>query len=419
MGRRARDNRPHLKPVEKIQLSGEHITLRLIAAGICLLLGAAALAYAFTQLMTPESGWQTIEASTTGGANCGSEFVLLYELGAGGTSVSSEKFYLTSLYTDACRKLYQLFHTVESFEGVTNLRDISLHPNETLTVDDALYRAFEKVQRYGDRTIYLGPVYARYGDLFYCTDDVQLVDFDPYLSDAVREEYGTVAAFARDPQSIDLRLLGEGKVCLYVSAEYLAYARQEGIERFLDFGWLKNAFIVDEIARTMIDCGCGRGSISSYDGFSCNLDGREPYALNVYDYADGRVYPAAVMKYQGAMSIAYLRDYPINGQDVQRLYRLQNGDVRTGYLDPEDGLCKSAAHDLICYSGGRCCADLALLAASVYVAESLDTQPLDRMTEYGVYSIWCRDRVVYGTDRSLTLTSLYEEDGVRYAVSLG
>lgn len=421
MGRTARDNRdrPHPKPVEKIQLSEKNVVRRLIAAAIVLVIGGVALAYSFTQLMTPETGWQAIEVNTSLGASCADELVFLYELGSGGTSVTAESRAVRQLYSEACRKLFQLFHTVESFEGVTNLRDINLHPNETLTVDDALYRAFETVQRYGGRTIYLGPVYARYNDLFYCTDDAQLVDFDPYLSDEVREEYGAAAAFACDPQAIDLRLLGDGKVCLYVSEEYLAYAQREGIERFLDFGWLRNAFTVDYLADLMTEHGYTHGSISSYDGFSRNLDDRKrSYDQNVFDLVDGFIYPAGVMVYDGPMGIVYLRDYPINDRDSQWSYRLQNGEVRTSYLDPADGLCKSAAHDLICYSKTVSCAEIALQAAPIYVAETLDTQALEALADSAIQSIRCEDRVIRGTDSGLTIAKLYDEGGVRYRVAL-
>lgn len=422
MGRTARDNRdmPHPKPVEKIQLSEGNVGRRLIAAAVVLVIGGAALAYAFTQLMTPETGWRAIEASTTAGANCGDEFVFLYELGADGAAPSVENRAVSALYTDTCRTLFRLFHTVESFEGITNLRDISLHPNETLAVDAALYRAFEKIQGCGDRTLYLGPVYARYGDLFYCQDDAQLVDFDPYLSNAVREEYRAVSAYACDPQAIDLRLLGDGKVCLYVSQEYMAYAEREGIECFLDFGWMINAFIADELAKVMVDNGYTHGSISSYDGFSRNLDNRGlAYNQNVFDLVDGVIYPAGTMQYSGSMSIVYLRDYPMGDMDSRRIYQLKNGEVRTGYLDPANGLCKSAAHDLICYSQTLGCAEIALQTAPIYVAEALDIRALETLADSGIQSVRCEGRVIRGTDPGLTVTGLYETDGVSYTVSTG
>lgn len=420
MGRRARDNRPHLKPVERIQLSGEHMTLRLIAAAVFLLLGAAALTYAFTRLLSPETGWQTIEAGASEGANCGDEFVFFYELGAAGASVSAESKAVSRLYTDACRRMYQIFHTLESFEGMTNLREVNLHPNETLTVDEVLYRAFETVQRRGDRTIYLGPVYERYGGLFRCTDDSQLPDFDPYLSEEVRKEYEAAAAFANDPRAVELRLLGDNQVCLYVSEEYLAYARQWEIERYLDFGWLKNAFVIDYLAQVLTENGYTHGSISSYDGFVRSLDDRGlNYALNLYDFADGAVYPAGVMNYQGPRSMVYLRDYPLSEGDGRRMYRLETGEVRTSYLSPGDGRCKSAVHDLIVYSDRLGCAEIALQAAPIYVTDTLNVSALERLADSGTQSVRFENRVIRGTDPGLTLTDLYEGEGVRYTVSLG
>ena len=409
MGREAKDNRPHLRPVEKIQLSDEHLKLRLIAAVVFLVLGGAALAYSFMQMLSPESGWQTIEASTSEGANCGDEFVFLYELGAGEISASAESKAVSRLYSDACGRLFQVFHTLESFEGMTNLRDVNLHPNETLTVDEVLYRAFETVQRYGDRTVYLGPVYERYNGLFHCTDDSQLPDFDPYLSEEVRAEYEAAAAFANDPEAVDLRLLGDNQVCLYVSEEYLAYARQWGIERYLDFGWLTNAFAIDYLAQVLTENGYTNGTVSSYDGFVRNLDSRGlDYALNLYDFSDGRIYPAGVMSYRGPRSMAYLRDYPISGDDRRRMYLLETGEVRTGYLSTVDGRCRSAAHDLLAWSDGLGCAELALRLAPIYVADTLDVPALEALADSGIQSVRMENRVICGTEADLTLTDLCE-----------
>ena len=396
--------------MEKIQLSGEHLTLRLIAAVAFLVLGAGTLTYAFTQLLSPETGWQAIEAGTLDGIGCGDEFVFYYELG----SSLAEGRAVTQLYSDACRRMYRVFHVSESFEDVTNLRDVNLHPNEVLTVDEVLYRAFETVQRYGDRTIYLGPVYERYNGLFLCTDDSQIADYDPYLSREVREEYETAAAFAVDPQSVDLRLLGDNQVCLYVSEAYLAYARQREVERFLDFGWLTNAFIADYLAQTLTDAGFTHGSISSYDGFIRNLDRRElDYAMNLYDLAGGTVRLAGVMHYRGPRSMVYLRDYPLNGPDGRRMYLLESGEVRTGYLSAEDGRCKSAAHDLIAWSDAAPCAEIALRLAPVYVADTLDIPALEALADSGIQSVRMDDQVIRCTDSGLTLTDLYDGYTVR------
>lgn len=400
MGRTARDNRdrPHPKPVQKIELSERNTTGRFIAAAVFLLLGVGALIYAFFQLGAPEAGWQTIEAGTGSGPTCGEEFVFLYELGAGEQSVLAESRAINAKYTEACRKAFQMLHASETFEDTVSLCELSGRPNQVLEVDPALYGAFSAVQAQGDRTLYLGPIYARYGDLFYCTDDSQLADFDPYTSEAVKQEYAAVAAYAMDPAHIDVELLGENRVRLRVSEEYLSFAQREGIQRFLDFGWMRNAFAADYLAQTMAEAGFTRGSISSLDGFARCLDSREGcYSLNLYDLEGEDVVQAGVLEYQGPMSLVSLRAFPLNEADGQRYCRLQNGQIRTAYLDPRDGLCKSAVSALTCYSENRTCAQLAMEMGPIFIADALEPGALEQLAEEGVYAACRRDGVLWRT----------------------
>lgn len=392
--------------------------LRLAAAALLLLLGVGGIVYALFNAMAPEAGWQQIEAGTSLGPTCAGEFALLYELGADG-AVRTEQRDLIQLYTRSCRTAFQLFHTEERYEGMVNVCELNARPNETLWVDDALYRAFEVVQSSGDRTIYLGPVYARYGDLFYCEDDAQLVDFDPYLSEEVRQEYVRAAAYAMDPQSVNVELLGDDQVCLRVSEEYLAYARREGVTRFIDFSWLTNAFIADYLAETLISGGYTHGSITSYDGFARCLDERGlSYSLNIYDQTDGGVCLAGTMEYRGPMSMASLRSYPLTSMDGRRIYQLRSGEMRTMYLDPRDGLCRNALSGLTCYAQAKGCAELALSIAPVYVAEQFQPERLEPLAEAGIYAVYCQDRAICGTDPELTVTGLGQGDGGGYTLSL-
>ncbi len=420
MGRTARDHRdmPHPRPVRKIQLSEEHTRRRLIAAVLLLLIGGGALAYSFTQFISPQGGWQEIRANTSGGITCAEEFTFLYDVGSGGASAPVEGRAVISLYTEACRRAYQAFHTMEGFEGVGNLWDVNHRPNEVVTVDEVLYRAFETVQRGGERTIYLGPVYERYEDLFYCQDDSQLVDFDPYASGAVREEYAAYAAYAVDPRAVDVELLGDNRVRLHASEEYLAFAEEAGISRFLDFGWLKNAFVTDYLAQVMIENGYTHGAISSYDGFIRNLDNRgQAYALNLLDWLDSRPIQAGSMEYQGPMSLVSLRCFPANEGDGQRFYQLRDGQVRTMYLDPGDGQCRAAADFMVCYGDSLGCAEIALKAAPVYIADGLSEPALRELIDGDIRFVCLEERAFLVSDPRLMLTDLYQSGGVRYSVS--
>lgn len=413
MGRNARDRRPHLPRIERIELNEEHIWPRLIAAGALLVLGAVMLGYAFLQLMSPEVDWMEIQASSSGGTNCGEEFTFLYCPGD-----TAERRAVTLLYTELCQTAYEQFHERETFEGVNNIYSINHSPNEPLTVDKALYDALEAVVESGSRLLYLGPVYTRYGNLFFCESDEQLVDFDPEISEDVAQEYREAAAFASDPEMIRLELLGEYQVELVVSEEYLAYADWAEIEDFIDFAWMRNAFIADYMAEELIAQGFTKGALSSYDGFVRNLDGSgTSYSLQLYDRQGRTVYPAAVMEYTGPMSVVMLRDYPLSGLDVMHYYELSSGEIRTPYLDPADGRSRNAVHNLVCYAKSKSCGETLLKIAPIYIADALQAEALERLTAEGIQSIRFENGVIRPTEAGAVLSELYDKDGVRYTVA--
>lgn len=416
MGRTARDNRdrPHPRPVERIELNGEHVGRRLAASLVLLAFGAVLLVYAFMQLLAPETGWIDVKANSSAGVTSASEFEFLYWSGSPGESKA-----VASLYTEASRKAYRLFHNLEGFEGVVNVYAINRHPNEVLQVDPVLYEAFACLERYGRRELYLGPVYDRYYSVFFCQGDDQLVDYDPWLNGAVREEYGTLASYAADPGAVSLELLGGNQVRLNLSEEYLAYARREGVTNFIDFGWMKNAFIADFLAQAFTSQGYTRGVLSSYDGFVRNLDGGgTEYSLDLYARQGDVIYPAAIMGYQGALSLVNLRSYPMNALDFQRFYELENGEIRLPYVDIRDGLARCAVDTLVGYSRDKGCAEVLLEMLPVYVASGFQESSAAALAGRGIEAIYYRGSVLCHTDPALRLSDFYDKDGVRYSEAL-
>jgi len=55
---------------------------------------------------------------------------------------------------------------------------------------------------------------------FFCEDDSQTVDYDPYQN-------SEIAAYAGDKDSVEIKFLGDDQVCLFVSEEYLAFAEEK------------------------------------------------------------------------------------------------------------------------------------------------------------------------------------------------
>lgn len=417
MSRTVRDrSTPHPKPVEKIELSEKNPKWRLAAAVVLLVVGVAALVYSLMSFLSADAGWTEIEAEGGQELNCADDFVFLYLLGAGETSPRTEKRALTLIYTEATETAYRLFTNDVGYEGVNNIYNINHHPNEVLQVEEPLYQAFSLMESFGNRSLYLAPVYSRYDNIFYCTEDSQLVYYDPFLSEEIAAEYRAYAEWAGNQEAVELRLLGENRVELYVSEAYLDFAEEQGIEDYIDFYWMKNAFIADYLAQVLTDNGFTRGSISSYDGFSRNLDRDSGtiYSFNIYDRVGQDIYPAAVMDYSGPKSIVCLRDYPMTSRDFHYYYELANGEVRTPYLDIRDGLPKSAEDSLVCYSAEAGCAEVLLHMLPVYIGEVFEQEALASLAEEGIWSVYCNDDVIYYTESMLMLGNLYQGDDRTY-----
>ena len=154
------------------------------------------------------------------------DYIFRYYVGAAGVNATAEKKALTLLYTDSIVKVYKIFSSDESFEGITNVYDLNRHPNETMVVDDALYHAFELIAETGNRAIYLAPVYTEYDNLFFCNDDSETVNYDAYQNGEVAAYFSEVAAYSNDPSDVNVELLGGNQVKLSVSDDYLAFAEK-------------------------------------------------------------------------------------------------------------------------------------------------------------------------------------------------
>lgn len=408
--KKKKTGRSSSRPPWQVELNEEHLSRRFVTTCILLLAGAALLAYAVLQYLTPATGWQAIQAVGSGEASCAGEITFLYEAGS-----PAEVKNAAALYTEACQKAYRLFHCRQGFTGMVNLYTINRHPNETVTVDRALYEALSTAVGNGRRELYLGPVYARYSDLFFCQDDAQLVHYDPRLSPEVAREYQEVLSYANDPQSVELELLGENQVCLRVSEAYLAYAGREGVDRFLDFAWMQNAFVVDLLAEELTGGGFTKGVLSSYDGFTRNLDGREgTYDYPLYHRRDGAVRLAGRMRYRGPVSLVNLRDFPANEQDFGRFYTLRSGEVRTPYLDVSDALCRNGISSLLCYDREKGCGQILMEMIPAYISEVFREEDAAVMAGKGIQSVFCQETTVFHTDAQIMLSDLSHEGDAAY-----
>ena len=406
MGRTVKDSdRRRPKPVQKVQLSEKNVGRRIVLVVLFLAIGSGFLVYGFMNFLRGDSGWREISVKAGSELNCSEDFTLKYNVGASGVSAGGEAKALSLLYTDAAVKGYRIFNIDESFDDLTNLYDVNHHPNEVLTVDPVLYDALKKVSDAGCREIYLGPLYASFENLCTSNDDAIAAQFDPEKNDDAAEEAAAVAAFAQNPDDISLEFSGENQVCLHVSDAYLAYASEMGYSAYVDFFWMKNAFLIDYLANTIRGEGYQLGIISSKDGFVRCLDetGGKSYQYPLYHLSGNEIRSYGVMTYEGPKSIVFFHAYQAGSPDAYRYYQYQDKTMCTPYLSAADGKDHTAASELIAYSGEYGCANTLLAAFSDYQAESLSMESLETLTSQNIYSIWFENDEMQTTDEDLAV----------------
>lgn len=414
MGKKNNNNQwaPRVKPVEHIELSSKNGKLRIALIVILLVIAAISLTAGLTALLNREPGWQEVEAYADQ-VHCGEDFVLYYDFGASGASATAESKQLTQLYSDGVVKAWQLFSSETAENG--NLAYLNAHVNEPVTVDPALHAALALVARYESRYVFLGAVYNEYARMFISDNAAEAARYDPAQNADLAPYIQQAAAFANDPAAIRLEILENSQVTLHVSQEYLTFANDYEFTGFVDFGWMRNAFIADYIAGMLEEAGFTRGYLVSYDGFTRNLDSRGgDYAMNLFDRQENSIYIPAKMHYTGPMSIVALRNFPLSDRDRWHYYSFAaSGRIATVMIDPADGRDKSALHTLTCYSREMGCAEILLQAAGVFVADEFSESALQALTSQGIYAIWPQGTALCYNEEALNL-ELIPDTGIAY-----
>ena len=377
-------------PRTRIELSGKHLWLRVILVVALVGMAAGFFGQAIHATLTPAPGWQQIKAAAQ--LPMAGELTLEYYL------TSGQEKTLTGLYTQAMEEASRLFGGEATDAGT--LGYLNAHPEEPVAVAPALYEALELLERQNSRYLYYAPVYEQYRGLYSCETDAEAQDFDPAVSAQIREFVEEACAFAADPRSVQLELLGDYQVRLIVSPEYRAFARENGVEVFLDFFWLRNAFAVDYIAERLAAAGYREGILTSFEGFARVL-GEGSFQAELYGLSGGKVTTAGTLSYTGPKAMVQFRAFPMTQLDQLHYYVTQSGAVRTPFIDEQTGTTRAAAEHLTAVSTDRGCAELALMTLPVFTDRQIDEELLRGMED--VSAAWTANGKVMSTGSELTL----------------
>ena len=156
--------------------------------------------------------------------------------------------------------------------------------------------------------------------------------------------------------------------------------------------------------------------LTSYDGYTRSLGGAVGnYGYNLFDWYEGRAVKAVRILFDEPMSLVNFRTFPLQEEDEGRTYVMANGELRHGYLDASDGLCRAAMNAMLIYSQESGCAEIALKAAPVFIADDLDQQGLRILQQDGMEIVAVTDGVILHSQKDLALDELYTgETGSAY-----
>lgn len=397
----APNDRPVIDKTIHIPLPENKLKLRTALVIALIVLAVASFAFGINSLVGTDAGMAEITV-LSGEMNAGDDFTFYYNLGFGGADATDERREVRSLYSQAATDALEIFSSDVEAEGGGNLYYLNSRPNEDVAVDGALYSALEQLEGSGTRYHYLAPLYEQYYAMFNSASDAEAAEYDPRLNDAQAEFFSQIAAFASDSGEIALELLGDNKVRLNVSEEYMRFAEANGVTTFIDLTWMKNAFIADYIAQELIDAGYTHGALISDDGFMRCLDDETGAEYSfTFSHRDGTtITNLSTLRFSGTVSIAYLHDYPLESGNSGGYYLYSDGTLRSAFLDTADGLDRSCVPELAAYSFEDGCAGLALKLAPVFISSDLDMNELAELEKDGITVYYTQDGVLCSTAES-------------------
>lgn len=397
------DNGP--KPVKKIELNEKNVKLRFILFILSFLVVVACAILIFVNLFKKESGFTTIEAYPT--INMQNDFVFSYDVGNTDLSITEEINNLSNKYTSLLEFSYIQFD-IYSDHDQKNINYINNHINQDIQISELLYDSIEDVVNENEKLLYLAPIYAYYNDMFSTELDLNMLD--PYQNINVQNYFKDILDYINS-NSIKINLLSNNTINLYVSEDYINYLNENDVFYYIDFGFLKNSFIIDYIAENLLLAGYNKGNIKSYDGYFVNLDSSLDYnfVIDVLDNVNNFGSRVCNFTVKGKTSVVQFRNFMYYQNDIYRYVKMPDNSYRHIYIDYNDGLSKSSTNSLTSYSTELSCSEIALKTYRGFISDNFSLAATDQIKQ-----VWIVNTTIYYNDQSISLQNLYDINNVKY-----
>ena len=405
----AKRKRTNARKPKKKQLNVKLIVI--IAAAVLLVAAAITTAVILISNADDNSGWQEIKAESVS-SSLQNNFILNYDLSDG-----SSRDKIADIYSDMLQHGYNIYDAKASTShgGIATLNKYVGQPIE---ISPELYSSLLLMANKSSRMHYLGPVYEIYKKLFTEPDPTAAPALDPQKNSELSRICTAIAAFACDDAAVKIELLSGNRVQLTISDEYEELVSSSNLSTYIDFGWMRDAFIVDLVADALKSAGYTNGTIASYSGFTRNLDtdADQDYTFGLYDKYRNNVYLASSVSYKGAITSVTYKTFAMNSIDKQYLYEYKNGDVTHGYISASSGMPEAACDVMVFHTKNMKCAELALTTYSYYNRTSEDQNAISGLLSRGIGAIYCDGTTIISTSDDVTVFDLFTSDSVKYSV---
>ena len=402
------------RPPEELTVSNKHIVIRIIAFVVLLAVGISGIVIGCTYNSTHlESGWQLVECTV--GETSASDFNLYCNFSKSKRENANEMKTISNYYTSLCNNSYKLFNDYKDFEDLKGIAYVNKNPNTDIQVEESLYNVLKKANDSNLKSIFYGPIYDTYHNLYISNSETEAKALDPYYDVETKNFYIELTNYVNNPNHIKITLKENNVVSLDISDEYLTYCNTNNIKNFISLNYFYNAITLDYIADHMISYGIPDFKIYSYDGCyrSHITNAKLDDTYMPYTFYNEHILPEAKIKFTSSISLVELKTFPISKKEEGYYYRDTKKFVHH-FLD-DSGNYKSCLESLILYKkGDYSLFDSLIKGSKIFTADTLNVETLKENFSF----IYNEANVIKYNDSELVFVELFNQDGITFTKEL-
>ena len=383
-----RKKEPAIRKVKEIEVSKQHLVLRIVLLVVFIMLALFFFGYFIFQFLNPEEGWTLVESDSSY-ANTSSIIDFYYDFDK--VSIADKKD-IKRLYTEASVNAFRIFDEKNAYDNYNNINTLNTHPNEIIEVDKALYKALKIINDSSSRFMYYEPMFIYIESVANSENDSDAKTYDSKYNNEVKEYYEKLSAYVSDPSKINIELFDDYKVRLNVSSDYLELREDEGIDCFIGLCELGQIFMIDYLSDVFLSHGYLNCYFVDKEGSFRTLSNEE-MNVPISKFDGNEISLISTLTLNKKTSFVGLKSYPISDSSYP-YYIYGDKTITNGFID-SNGIQKTSIDSLYSYDSNLSCAEVALKILDIYISDTFNAQRLKDTNLKYIYSL---DNKIYYND---------------------